>query len=105
MAEEAGATATRRRRQAGSRAVATTSVDDGLAPSERGTTLPEMVADLEMREIKKAWAKSGGNKSRAADMLGLSRFALQRKLDKYAMDPEGGSGAAGAGDDDAREPS
>ncbi len=89
----------------GSRATAAPAVDDNLAPSERGTTLPEMVADLEMREIKKAWAKSGGNKSRAADMLGLSRFALQRKLEKYALDPEGGSDAAGSGDEAAREPS
>ena len=78
------------------------SADDGVVPSERGTTLPEMVGDLEVREIKKAWAKSGGNKSRAADMLGLSRFALQRKLEKYGMDPE--ASGAPAQDDGEREP-
>jgi transcriptional regulator with GAF, ATPase, and Fis domain len=80
--------------------------DDGLVPAERGTTLPDMVQELERREIKKAWDKAAGNKSRAADMLGLSRFALQRKLEKYGLDPDAPSGAAtgpgaAAGDDDA----
>ncbi len=44
-----------------------------------------MVRNLEMREIDKAYRLSKGNKSRAAEMLGLSRFALQRKLDKYEI--------------------
>ena len=87
---------------AGARTSSMASTDDGVVPSERGTTLPEMVGDLEVREIKKAWAKSGGNKSRAADMLGLSRFALQRKLEKYGMDPE--ASGAPAQDDGEREP-
>ena len=73
------------------RDVAPVFADDGSVPAERGTTLPDMVVELEVREIKKAWAKSGGNKSRSAEMLGLSRFALQRKLEKYAMDPEAGA--------------
>ncbi|MEY4831501.1 MAG: hypothetical protein RLZZ562_3297 [Planctomycetota bacterium] len=76
---------------AGGREVAPVFADDGSVPAERGTTLPDMVVELEVREIKKAWAKSGGNKSRSAEMLGLSRFALQRKLEKYAMDPEAGA--------------
>jgi transcriptional regulator with GAF, ATPase, and Fis domain len=75
--------------------------DDGSLPAERGTTLPDMVAELERREIQKAWDKTGGNKSRAADMLGLSRFALQRKLEKYGMDPDApASGTASKGGDD-----
>jgi DNA-binding NtrC family response regulator len=41
------------------------------------------VADLERRSIEAALAQSGGNKSQAAGLLGISRFALQRKLDKY----------------------
>ena len=62
---------------------------------------------LESREIGRAMQKAEGNKSRAAEMLGLSRFALQRKLEKYGMDPDApsgaatGPGAAAAGDDDA----
>ncbi|HEY3516675.1 MAG TPA: helix-turn-helix domain-containing protein, partial [Gammaproteobacteria bacterium] len=63
--------------------------DDGLVPSERGTTLPDMVRELEIREIQKAFDRSQANKSRAADLLGLSRFALQRKLEKYALDQTG----------------
>ena len=32
-----------------------------------------------------ALAPAGGNKSQAAKALGISRFALQRKLDKYGI--------------------
>jgi transcriptional regulator with GAF, ATPase, and Fis domain len=63
--------------------------DDGTVPSERGTTLPDMVRDLEVREIQKAFDRAQANKSRAAELLGLSRFALQRKLEKYALDHNG----------------
>jgi transcriptional regulator with PAS, ATPase and Fis domain len=54
-----------------------------LVPAERGTNLPDIVRDLEMRLIDHAYRQSKGNKSRAAEMLGISRFALQRKLEKY----------------------
>jgi DNA-binding NtrC family response regulator len=74
--------------------------DDGLVPSERGTTLPDMVRELETREIQKAFERAQANKSRAADLLGLSRFALQRKLEKYALDANGRpTGAAPANDE------
>ena len=63
--------------------------DDGLVPSERGTTLPEMIQALEIREIQKAFDRAQSNKSRAADLLGLSRFALQRKVEKYGLDAQG----------------
>lgn len=63
--------------------------DDGLVPSERGTTLPEMVRSVEIREIQKAFDRAQANKSRAADLLGLSRFALQRKVEKYGLDASG----------------
>ncbi len=59
--------------------------DSNAVPAEKGTNLPDMVRNLEMREIEKAYRLSKGNKSRAAEMLGLSRFALQRKLDKYEI--------------------
>jgi transcriptional regulator with GAF, ATPase, and Fis domain len=69
--------------------------DDSSVPAERGTTLPDMVRDLEVREIRKALRLSGGNKSRTAEMLGVSRFALQRKLEKYGIGDE--PSAAGDG--------
>jgi DNA-binding NtrC family response regulator len=59
--------------------------DEGPVPAEAGTTLPDLVRDVEVREINKALQRSGGNKSRTAQMLGLSRFALQRKLEKYGI--------------------
>ncbi len=74
--------------------------DDGTVPAERGTTLPDMVRDLEVREIQKAFHRAQANKSRAAELLGLSRFALQRKLDKYALDAEGRPTGAPAEVDD-----
>jgi len=43
------------------------------------------VADLEKRSIEAALSAAGGNKSKAAAELGISRFALQRKLDKYSF--------------------
>ena len=64
-------------------------LDDGQVPVERGTTLPDMVRALEEREIGKALRQAESNKSRAAEMLGLSRFALQRKLDKYGLGDDG----------------
>ena len=65
--------------------------EGGPVPAETGTTLPDMVQALEEREIRRAFQRAGGNKSRAAEMLGLSRFALQRKLEKYAIDGDEGS--------------
>ena len=63
--------------------------DDGLVPSEKGTTLPDMVKELEVREIQKAFDRAQANKSRAAELLGVSRFALQRKVEKYELDAQG----------------
>ena len=47
------------------------------------------VADLERRSIEAALLAAEGNKSRAAAELGISRFALQRKLEKYGLDKVG----------------
>ena len=47
--------------------------------------IKQAVADLERRSIETALAQHGGNKSKAAAELGISRFALQRKLDKYGL--------------------
>ena len=50
--------------------------------------LGELVESVETREISKALRRAGGNKTRAAKVLGISRFALQRKMDKYNIDSE-----------------
>ena len=41
---------------------------------------------LEVREIVRALSEARGNKSRAATSLGISRFALNRKMEKYAIE-------------------
>ena len=51
------------------------------------------VRELEVREIRRALKVTGGNKTRAAELLGISRFTLQRKLEKYALEQEDESSA------------
>jgi DNA-binding NtrC family response regulator len=36
--------------------------------------------------IRQALERAGNNKKRAAELLGISRFALQRKLDRLALE-------------------
>ncbi len=52
---------------------------------EVGGDLRAAVARFECRAIEGALTRQGDNKSRAAAELGISRFALQRKLDKYGL--------------------
>jgi len=47
--------------------------------------LRSAVATFERRAIEAALQRANDNKSRAAKELGISRFALQRKLDKYGV--------------------
>jgi len=44
------------------------------------------VRALEIRAIRSALLASHGNRSQAARRLGISRFALQRKVEKYKID-------------------
>ncbi len=48
--------------------------------------LVDLVERVERREIDKALRTAQGNKTRASDALGISRFTLQRKLEKYGME-------------------
>jgi len=61
------------------------------APQETASHegLTGRVEALEKSEIRRALEEAGGNKSRAAEILGISRFALQRKLEKYNMGSDG----------------
>ena len=53
--------------------------------------------DLEMQHLRQVLEETQGNKSRAARILGLSRWALQRKLRKHGIsldDPDCSGGGA-----------
>jgi len=48
-------------------------------------SLPEKVERLEIEEIRKALASTGGNRSQSAELLGLSRQGLLKKMDRYGL--------------------
>ena len=68
-----------------------------LVPGQEIRDLDGLVGQVEREEIARALRLSQGNKTRAASALGISRFTLQRKLDKYRMEGPGAPGGAGAG--------
>ena len=45
----------------------------------------ETLADTEAEQIRRVLAAAGGNKSRAAKILGIERKTLYRKLDKMGL--------------------
>jgi Nif-specific regulatory protein/two-component system response regulator HydG len=45
------------------------------------------VRELEVRLIKKAMKKAKGNKSKAADLLGITRQGLLKKMKRYHVEP------------------
>jgi transcriptional regulator with GAF, ATPase, and Fis domain len=53
--------------------------------------LNDLVERVERAEIEKALRRADGNKTHASDLLGISRFTLQRKLEKYGMETSGKS--------------
>jgi transcriptional regulator of acetoin/glycerol metabolism len=55
---------------------------DGVSRLEEMT-----LEDAEKYLIQKALVRCGGNVSRAADTLGLSRSALYRRLQQYGINP------------------
>ena len=52
---------------------------------ERMSNLPAAIAALEIHMIKKALQETGGNKSQAAEKIGLSRRGLLNKLERYKI--------------------
>jgi len=69
--------------------------DPFAAALARGLTL----AELERDYIMKVLAAEGGNKTRAAQRLGLDRKTLYRKLEEYAA--SGGEPAPGGGENES----
>ena len=54
------------------------------APGE--LSFAERVAGFEKQLLREALEKAGGNRTRAAELLGLSRYALIRRLQRHAME-------------------
>lgn len=57
--------------------------DESLA--ESGASLKDVVEGVEKRKILEAVERTKGNKSRAAEMLGLSRLGLRKKMERYGL--------------------
>jgi DNA-binding NtrC family response regulator len=69
------------------------------AGSAGPTLATRRLRDLEMQHLRQVLEETHGNKSRAARILGLSRWALQRKLRKHGIsldDPQQPQGEAEA---------
>jgi len=54
-------------------------------PAPNGALLREARADFEARYIAEVLAHNGGNVSRTATVLGISRISLQRKIKEYGL--------------------
>ena len=53
---------------------------------ERGILFDEAVGEFEKRFIKRALDRTNGNQSRAAQLLGIHRNTLSRKIGQYKLD-------------------
>ncbi|MFB3825816.1 MAG: sigma-54-dependent transcriptional regulator [Bryobacteraceae bacterium] len=60
-------------------------VDSALTAMEARERAVETLADAEEDQIRKVLAATGGNKSKAAQILGIERKTLYRKLDKMGL--------------------
>jgi len=56
---------------------------------ERGILFDEAVGEFEMRFIKRVLDRTNGNQSKAAELLGIHRNTLSRKIDEYKLDSNG----------------
>ena len=60
--------------------------DNPLMHDNEGLDLKTTVELLESQIVQAALQKHKGNKSRAAEALGLSRVGLRNKLERYGLD-------------------
>ena len=64
---------------------------DGLVSQmvERGILFAEATQEFEKRFIKRALERANGNQSRAAQLMGMHRNTLSRKIGQYKLDHHG----------------
>jgi DNA-binding NtrC family response regulator len=60
-------------------------VHDAIAAMDRGAAAGETLAETEADQIRRVLAATGGNKSRAAAILGIERKTLYRKLERMKI--------------------
>jgi DNA-binding NtrC family response regulator len=60
-------------------------VEDAIAAMEPGGVASETLAETEADQIRRVLAATGGNKSRAAAILGIERKTLYRKLERMKL--------------------
>lgn len=60
-------------------------VQDAISAMERGGAAGETLAETEADQIRRVLAATGGNKSRAAAILGIERKTLYRKLERMKL--------------------
>ena len=53
---------------------------------ERGILFDEAVGEFEKKFIKRVLERAEGHQSRAAQILGIHRNTLSRKIDEYKLD-------------------
>ena len=53
---------------------------------ERGILFDEAVGEFEKRFIRRVLDRTNGNQSRAAELLGIHRNTLSRKMSEYKLD-------------------
>ena len=56
---------------------------------DRGILFDEAVGEFEKRFIKGVLDRTNGNQSRAAEVLGIHRNTLSRKIGEYKLDHNG----------------
>lgn len=56
---------------------------------ERGIVFDEAVEEFEKRFIKRVLERTGGNQSKAAQVLGIHRNTLSRKIEQYKLESNG----------------
>ncbi|MFN0105070.1 MAG: sigma-54-dependent transcriptional regulator [Bryobacteraceae bacterium] len=61
-------------------------VNDAIAESEGKDTSGETLEDAKVEQIRKVLAATGGNKSKAAKILGIERKTLYRLIERFSLD-------------------